>query len=195
MDKTAKKGKIVVVSAPSGCGKSTIIRNILDKGDLPLRFSVSATNRNARPGEIDGQHYHFMTTPEFRRAIADNRFVEWEEVYPGRYYGTLKDELQKEIEAGNNVILDIDVKGAVNVKKLFGDGALTIFIVPPSVDEIRRRLEGRKSESPDVINERVGKAEYEMSFADLFDCQVVNDILEDAIAQTHATLKDFINQP
>lgn len=189
---TPKKGKIFVVSAPSGCGKSTIINTILDKGDVPLRFSVSATNRAPRAGEEDGVHYHFMSTPEFRQAVADNRFIEWEEVYPGRYYGTLKDEVRRAIDRGENIILDIDVKGAINVKKYFGDDALTLFILPPSIEELQHRLESRGTDAPDVIAERVGKAEYEISFADRLDYRIVNDNLNKAVEQTRNLINDFL---
>ena len=188
-----KSGKIIVISAPSGCGKSTIINSILDSGTPQLRFSVSATNRSPRKGEMDGVHYHFMTTEEFRDAIAADKFVEWEEVYPGRYYGTLKSEIDRIIDKGGNVILDIDVKGGVNVKKLYGDRAKTIFILPPSIEELRHRLEGRGTDAPEIIEERVGKAEYELSFADSFDSRVVNDDLDVAIDQTRELIEDFIN--
>lgn len=189
-----KSGKIIVVSAPSGCGKSTIINSILDSGTPELRFSVSATNRRPRKGEVDGVHYHFLTTEEFREAIAENKFVEWEEVYPGRFYGTLKSEIERIAEKGGNVILDIDVKGALNVKEMYGDRAITIFFLPPSIDELRHRLESRGTDTPEVIDERVDKAEYEISFADRFDRRIVNDDLDRAIDQTRKEIEDFINQ-
>lgn len=188
-----KRGKIIVLSAPSGCGKSTIINNILDAGDIPLNFSVSATNRLPREGEEDGVHYHFMSTQDFREAVADNRFIEWEEVYPGRFYGTLKDEVRKAIDRGENIILDIDVKGAVNVKKQFGDDALTVFVLPPSIEELRRRLIARGTEDLSIIDERVAKAEYEISFADSLDKRIVNDDLEKAVETTRGIILDFIN--
>lgn len=188
-----KKGKIIVVSAPSGCGKSTIINSILDSGEPTLRFSVSATNRQPRKGEVDGVHYHFMTTEEFRDAIADNSFVEWEEVYPGRYYGTLKSEIERIIDKGGDVILDIDVKGGLNVKRLYGDRAKTIFFLPPSIEELRHRLETRATDKPEIIEERVNKAEYEISFADQFDERIVNDDLEQAIEKTRKTITDFLD--
>lgn len=191
MDNT-KKGKIFVVSAPSGCGKSTIINTILDRKEFPLRFSVSATNRAPRAGEIDGVHYHFLTTEQFREAIAEGRFIEWEQVYPGRYYGTLKSEVQSAIERGENIILDIDVKGAINVKNQFGDDALTLFVLPPSIDELRRRLINRGTDNPEVIDERVAKAEYEISFADSLDLQIINDDLERAVADTEKIINDFL---
>lgn len=187
-----KSGKIIVVSAPSGCGKSTIINSILDSGEPALRFSVSATNRRPRPGEVDGVNYHFMTTEEFRDAIAEDKFVEWEEVYPGRFYGTLKSEIERIVDKGGDVILDIDVKGGLNVKKLYGDRVKTIFFMPPSIEELRRRLEGRGTDAPEIINERVNKAEYEISFADQFDERIVNDHLDKAIERTREVINNFI---
>lgn len=187
-----KSGKIIVVSAPSGCGKSTIINSILDSGEPALRFSVSATNRRPRPGEVDGVNYHFMTTEEFRDAIAEDKFVEWEEVYPGRFYGTLKSEIERIVDKGGDVILDIDVKGGLNVKKLYGDRVKTIFFLPPSIEELRRRLEGRGTDAPEIINERVNKAEFEISFADQFDERIVNDHLDNAIERTREVITNFI---
>ncbi len=192
--KPRKSGKIIVVSAPSGCGKSTIINSILDSGQPELRFSVSATNRRPRPGEVDGVHYHFLTTEEFRDAIAENKFVEWEEVYPGRFYGTLKSEIDRIIDKGGNVILDIDVKGGLNVKRLYGDRVKTIFFLPPSISELRHRLESRGTDAPEIIDERVNKAELEISFADSFDERIINDDLEKAISLTRRTIEDFINK-
>lgn len=190
---TKKKGKIFVVSAPSGCGKSTIINSILDAGEFPLSFSVSATNRAPRAGEEDGVHYHFLSTDDFKHAVAENRFIEWEEVYPGRYYGTLKEEVQRSIDRGENIILDIDVKGAINVKQQFGDDALTLFILPPSIDELRKRLIARGTDNPEVIDQRVSKAEYEISHADLLDRRIVNDDLDTAIEATRSIISDFLN--
>lgn len=186
------EGKIIVVSAPSGTGKSTIIKAISEKGDIDMKFSVSATNRSPRPGEVDGVSYNFLTTETFKEKIAENAFVEWEEVYPGRYYGTLKSEIERTCKAGHNVILDIDVKGALNVKKIFGDKALTLFIQPPSVDELKKRLEARGTETTESLNQRLSKAEYELSFAPQFDCTVVNDNLDTAITDTKAVIKDFL---
>lgn len=186
------KGKVIVISAPSGCGKSTIINAILDKGEFDLGFSVSATNRQPRQGEQDGIHYRFMTTAEFRDAVDRGEFIEWEEVYAGRYYGTLRSEVDRIIEAGHNVVLDIDVKGALNVKKAYGDSCLTLFIQPPSVGELRRRLENRGTEDPAAIDDRIARAEYELSFAPKFDRTVVNGDLDTAVADTEAILHDFI---
>ena len=185
-------GKIIIISAPSGCGKSTIINAILAEGKIDMQFSVSATNRSPREGEQHGVSYFFLNDAEFHKAIAEDAFVEYEEVYPGRYYGTLKSEVARICEAGHNVVLDIDVKGGVNVKKLYGDQARSIFIMPPSIDELRRRLEGRATDSAEVIAERVGKAEYEIGFAKDYDFQIVNDDLATAIAQTAKIIEEFV---
>ncbi len=185
-------GKVIIISAPSGCGKSTIINAILAEGEIDMQFSVSATNRAPREGEQHGVNYFFLTDEEFRKAIAEDAFVEYEEVYPGRFYGTLKREVARICEAGHNVVLDIDVKGGVNVKKLYGEEARSIFIMPPSVEELRRRLEGRATDSAEVINERVGKAEYEIGFAKDYDFQVVNDDLATAVTQTKALIEEFV---
>ncbi len=190
---THKKGKIVVISAPSGCGKSTIINSILGTGELPMRFSVSATNRSPREGEVDGVHYHFLSTAQFRDAIAAGEFVEWEQVYPGRYYGTLRSELQNATDRGENIILDIDVKGALNVKKQFGDGAITIFIMPPSIAALKERLEKRGTDAPDVIAERIDKAQFEIDHAPQFDLTIVNDDLPVAVAATESAIGKFLN--
>lgn len=186
-------GKVIVLSAPSGCGKSTIINSILDGGDVDMQFSVSATNRSPRAGEEDGVNYHFMTTEAFQEAVAAGEFLEWEEVYPGRFYGTLRSEVDRVIDTGHNVVLDIDVKGALNVKRIYGDRALTIFIEPPSLEELQRRLEGRGTETAETIAVRIGKAEYELGFAADFDVRVVNDDLERAISDTRHIITDFIN--
>ena len=185
------KGKVIIISAPSGCGKSTIIRAIMERGKVDLKFSVSATNRPPREGETDGVNYHFITTEEFQQAIADDRFVEYEEVYPGRCYGTLKSEIVERCERGETVVLDIDVKGGVRVKELFGRDALSIYIMPPSVEELRRRLEGRATDSAEAIDQRVSKAEFELGFAPRYDCRVINDQLDLAVEQTEAIILDF----
>lgn len=187
-----KKGKIIIVSAPSGCGKSTILNRLLDSGETDMQFSVSATNRPPRPGEVDGVNYYFMTDDEFRKAIAEGRFVEYEEVYMGRFYGTLKSEIERITDQGHNVVMDIDVKGAMNVKKAFGPDALSIFIAPPSVDALRQRLEGRGTETAEAIADRLGRAEYELGFAPKFDCKVVNDELDRAVAEVDTIIKEFV---
>lgn len=188
-----KQGKIIVLSAPSGCGKSTIIHKLLEgEGALPLEFSVSATNRAPRTGETDGVSYHFMSTEDFRDAVAAGRFIEWEEVYPGRYYGTLRSEIDNKIAAGRDVVLDIDVKGALNVKRIYGDKAVTIFILPPDVEELRRRLVGRATDSPEVIEQRVAKADYELGFAPQFDFRVVNEDLDEAVDEARRIITQHI---
>lgn len=187
-------GKIIIISAPSGCGKSTIINAIMTPERKDLTFSVSATNRSPRPGEVHGVNYYYLTDEEFRRHIEQGDFVEYEEVYPGRFYGTLRSEIESKCAAGLNVILDIDVKGGVNVKEMFGDRAMSVFVEPPSVDELRRRLEGRATDSPEVINERVARADYELTFAPRYDRRVVNDNLPEAIEATRQLIDNFINE-
>lgn len=186
--------KIIILSAPSGCGKSTIIGRLMERGDLNLAFSISATSRAPRGTEKHGVDYYYLTAEEFRRRIDAGDFVEYEEVYPGRFYGTLRSEIDRITSGGSNVVLDIDVKGALNVKRIYGDRALTLYIVPPSIDELRRRLEGRATDAPDVIEERVGKAAYELTFAPQYDCSVVNDRLDDAVEEAHRIIKDFIER-
>lgn len=186
------EGKIIIVSAPSGCGKSTIINRLLQKGEIDMEFSVSATNRQPREGEVHGVSYWFLTDEEFRQAIADDNFVEYEEVYPGRFYGTLKSEVERRCREGHNVVLDIDVKGGVNVKRMYGERALALFIEPPSIDALRVRLEGRGTESPEAISQLLGKAEYELSFAPSYDIRIVNDDLDKAVADTEKAIKQFV---
>lgn len=166
----------------------------MDRGELDLEFSVSATNRKPREGEIDGVNYHFLSDQEFKDLIAENAFVEYEQVYPGRFYGTLRSEIQNRVAQGHNVILDIDVKGGVNVKKQFGDDAMSIFIAPPSIDELRKRLKGRGSDSNEEIEQRVGRAEYELGFQTDYDHVVVNDNLDEAIAQIEGLMASFIKK-
>ena len=187
-----KKGKIIVICAPSGSGKSTIINNILDAGDIDMQFSISATNRAPRPGEQHGVHYYFMSTDEFREAISRDEFIEWEQVYPGRYYGTLRSQVIKAADEGHNVILDIDVKGALSVKDIFGDQALTIFIKAPSLDDLRERLIARGTDKPEVIAQRLAKAEYELDFARKMDAVMVNADIDRAVAETRSLITDFI---
>lgn len=189
-----KKGKIVIISAPSGCGKSTIISAIAERGNVEMRFSVSATNRPPRPGEVDGVNYHFLTDEEFAHHIAADDFVEYEEVYPGRFYGTLKSEIDHRLAKGDTVVLDIDVKGGVNVKQMYPDQSLAIFIEPPSIDALRARLTGRGTESADTLAQRLGRAEFELTMASQFDLTVVNDRLDDAVKATESAIIDFLEQ-
>ena len=174
--------KVIIFSAPSGSGKSTIVNYLLSRG-LGLEFSISATCRSPRGEERHGKEYYFFSTDEFRQKIDKDDFLEWEQVYPGCYYGTLKSELERIWAKGHTVVFDVDVVGGVNIKKIFGERALSIFVQAPSVEVLRQRLESRGTDSAEKIEERVAKAEYEMTFADKFDIVVVNDKLESALEQ------------
>lgn len=186
-------GKLIIFSAPSGSGKSTIINYLLKQG-LDLAFSISATSRPPRGTERDGVEYFFLTPDEFRERIARGEFLEYEEVYPGRFYGTLKSQVEKQLAEGQNVIFDVDVVGGCNIKQYYGDRALSVFIQPPSVEELRRRLVGRSTDAPEVIADRVAKAEYELGFAPKFDVVVVNDDLETAERQALDIIRNFLKK-
>ncbi len=183
--------KVIIISAPSGAGKTSIIKQLLQKVDK-LAFSVSATSRAIRNGETDGRDYYFLTTSEFKEKILKNEFVEWEEVYPGQFYGTLQSELNRIWEQGNCVLFDVDVKGGINLKKIFGKQALSIFIMPPSVDELRKRLENRHTENSGSLEKRIAKAEFEITFSKHFDKVVVNDKLEKATEEVYNNIKTFM---
>ena len=187
-------GKLIIISAPSGCGKSTIIHEIEERGNVEMKFSVSATNRAPRPGEQHGVNYYFLTTEEFHDKVVAGEFLEYEEVYPGRFYGTLRSEIDRRLECGDIIVLDIDVNGGLNVKKVYGDRALSIFIQPPTIESLRSRLEGRGTESPEVIDQRVSRAEYEISLAPKFDVTIVNDYLPQAVTEAEDTIKAFIKR-
>ncbi len=187
------KGKVIIISAPSGCGKSTIINAILAEGDIDMQFSISATNRQPREGESHGVNYFFLTDDEFRQNIADGKFIEYEEVYPGRFYGTLRSEIERITSAGHNVIMDIDVNGGINVKKQLGSQALGIFIAPPDIETLRQRLINRGTDTPDVIEQRVARAEYEIGQGKKYEACVVNDDLSAAIAETRSVIMQFLN--
>lgn len=187
------KGKIIIFSAPSGSGKSTII-NFLMQQNLNLAFSISATSRPPRGTEQHGVEYFFLTPEDFRQRIANGEFLEYEEVYKDRFYGTLKEQVEKQLEKGQNVVLDVDVKGGCNIKNYYGNRALSIFIQPPSIEALRQRLNGRGTDSPEVIEDRIARAEYELGFADKFDTVVVNDDLEKAQQEALQILKDFLNK-
>lgn len=188
------KGNCLIFSAPSGSGKSTIVQWLTkEHPELNLVFSISATSRPPRGTEQHGVEYFFLTPEEFKAKIDANEFLEYEEVYTDRYYGTLKSQVEEQLESGKNVIFDIDIKGGINVKKFFGDRALSLFIQPPSVEELRKRLVGRATDSAEQIEERLAKAEYEMSFAPQFDQIIVNDDLDTAKADTLKTIRNFLN--
>lgn len=188
-----ERGKLIIFSAPSGSGKSTLINYLMQQG-LPFSFSVSATSREPRGSEVDGKEYYFLTAEQFRQRIANDEFLEYEEVYPGKFYGTLKCEVERLCNAGRHVLFDVDVVGGVNIKKFYGDEALSIFIQPPSVEVLRERLIGRATDAPEVIATRVAKAEEELSYAPRFDRVIVNDILEEAQKCVLATVMEFINE-
>lgn len=189
----AKRGKVIIFSAPSGTGKSTIINWLMNEHkELHLAFSISCTSRPPRGKERNGVEYFFVTPEEFRKKIAEGEFLEYEEVYKDRFYGTLKSQVDKQLEAGDNVVLDIDVKGASRVKEHYGSEALSLFIMPPSIDELRRRLEGRATDAPEVIEQRLERAAFEMTFAEKSDRRVVNDSLEKAEAETLKIVSDFV---
>ncbi len=183
--------KAVIFSAPSGSGKSTVVGHIL-KLHPELEFSISAASRAPRGSERNGVEYWFISADEFRKRIAADEFVEYEEVYPGSYYGTLKSEVERIWAKGNSVIFDVDVKGGVNLKKYFGDRALSVFVQAPSVEELRRRLIGRATDSPEAIERRVAKAAEEMTYADKFDYILINDDLEKAFADAEKVVGDFL---
>jgi guanylate kinase len=188
-----KRGKLIILSAPSGSGKSTILQSLLPRG-LNLAFSISATSRAPRGTEKDGVEYYFISPEEFKRRIDNDEFLEYEEVYTGKYYGTLKSEVERILNAGKNVIFDVDVVGGTNIKKYYGDQACAIFIQPPSKEVLRQRLVGRATDAPEVIEARLAKAEYELSFAPQFDTVIVNDVLETAQEEAYQTIKTFLTQ-
>lgn len=186
-------GSLIIFSAPSGSGKSTIINWLMQEHpELRMHFSISCTSRPPRGQEQNGVEYFFLTPEEFKEKIARNEFVEYEEVYTDRYYGTLKAQVDRQLEAGENVVFDVDVHGAMNIKAAYGERALSIFIQPPSIEALRARLEGRGTEKPEEIEKRIARAEYELTFADKFDTIVINDDLETAKQETLAKIKAFI---
>lgn len=187
------KGKIIIFSAPSGSGKSTIIRKLMEDESLRLGFSISATSRKPRGTESNGVEYYFITDEEFHKRADRGEFIEWEEVYPGTCYGTPASEVERVTSQGRNLVLDIDVKGGVNVKDIYGSEALSIFIMPPSVEVLAERLRGRATDSEEMISRRLAKAEYELGFSDRYDTVIINDDLDEAVAQTKAAIKAFIS--
>ena len=184
-------GKVVIFSAPSGSGKTTIVRRLLEQYPQ-FEFSISATSRAPRGVEQDGVDYHFLTPEAFAEKVKEDAFVEWEEVYAGTCYGTLKSEVERIWAKGNVILFDVDVMGGINLKRIFGEQACSIFIMPPSIEELRRRLVGRATDSMEVIEKRVAKAAFELEKAPEFDHTVINDELEKAIEDTRALLNDFL---
>lgn len=185
-------GKVIIFSAPSGSGKSTIIGRLMSHKELNMAFSVSCTSRQPRGTERHGVEYFFLTPDEFRRKISGGEFLEYEEVYKDRYYGTLKSQVESQLERGDNVVLDVDVKGGCNIKEFYGSRALSIFIQPPSIDELRSRLEGRGTDAPAVIEDRLARAAFELEFAPRFDKVIVNDDLDHAVGEALKAIRDFI---
>ncbi len=186
------RGKLVIFSAPSGSGKSTIIKSLLD-ANVPLSFSISATSRPPRGTEVDGVEYFFLSEQQFKEKIKNNEFLEYMEVYPGRFYGTLRSQVEKQLASGENIVLDVDVCGGCNIKNIYGEQALSIFIQPPSIEELRRRLEKRGTDSAEVIERRIERAEYELSFAPKFDKVIINNDLDTAVSEATSTITRFLD--
>ncbi len=187
------KGKLIIFSAPSGAGKTTIVRQLLNRG-LNLEFSVSATSREPRKNETNGKDYYFISNEVFQQKAKNGEFLEWEEVYNGICYGTLKSEVDRIREMGLNVIFDVDVVGGLNIKKFYGPEALAIFVKPPSVEELRKRLKNRSTETEEKIQMRIAKAEHELSFAPHFDVIIVNDDLDKAVSDAEKLITEFLEK-
>lgn len=186
--------KLIVFSAPSGSGKTTIVRHLLNDTDLPLAFSISATTRKPRPGEVDGKDYYFLSVEAFKERIAKDAFVEWEEVYEGVLYGTLKTEIERIWNAHRAVIFDIDVEGGISIKQFFKEKALTVFVQPPSIEDLRNRLESRNTESQEQLEVRVNKASQELQKSTEFDTILINDQLEKALKEAEQIVAQFLSQ-
>ena len=186
--------KIIIITAPSGAGKTSIVRYLLKKYPAKLSFSISATTRKAREGEVNGKDYYFIGEDLFKAKIHNNEFVEWEMVYEGKYYGTLQSEIERIWAAGKTPVLDIDVKGALRIQERYPDCSLSIFIQPPSVNELKKRLESRGTETTESLAARVNKASYELSFKDHFDHTVVNSDLQAACAETEKLINTYIDR-
>lgn len=190
-----KPGKLIIFCAPSGSGKSTLVQWLMAAHpELHLAFSISCTSRPPRGTEQNGVEYFFISPDEFRQRVAADEFLEYEEVYEGRFYGTLKSQVDTQTQRGENVLFDVDVKGGCNIKDFYGDRALSIFVQPPSIDELRRRLVARATDTPEAIEQRVGKAAYELTFAPRFDYVVVNDDLERAKEEVYRLVSGFVNR-
>lgn len=188
------QNKAIIFSAPSGSGKTTILKNLLEIPDLKIEFSISATSRKPRPGEVEGVDYYYYTEKKFLELVNEGAFIEWEQVYAGFYYGTLKTELDRIWNSGKLVAFDVDVKGGLKLKELFGDQSLLIFVRPPSVKELERRLRNRGTESEETLRLRIDKAVQELEFEKYFDRVVINDVLKDTIDCTYRLIKEFIEK-
>ncbi len=184
--------KILIFSAPSGAGKTTIVKHLLEQEKFSLSFSISATSRNKRENELEAKDYYFLSADEFKAKINNNEFLEWEEVYPGCFYGSLKSEVERLFSEGKNVIFDVDVKGGINIKNYYKEQALSVFIMPPSVEELEKRLLLRSTDHEDSIKVRIEKALFEMSFADRFDVVIINDNLIKTLQEAEDTVESFL---
>jgi guanylate kinase len=193
MSSNQHKGKLVIFSAPSGAGKTTIVHHLLSK-DFKLEFSISACTRAQRKGEVHGKDYYYISLEEFKKSIELDEFVEWEEVYKDNFYGTLKTEVERIWKSGHHVIFDVDVDGGLNLKKAFGERALAVFVMPPSLESLRERLEQRETETPESIARRMGKAPIELQKSVLFDKVILNDDLESAFAKAEEMVGEFLSR-
>ncbi|MFZ9847120.1 MAG: guanylate kinase [Flavobacteriales bacterium] len=193
MSSNQHKGKLVIFSAPSGAGKTTIVHNLLSK-DFKLEFSISACTRAQRKGEVHGKDYYYISLEEFKKSIELDEFVEWEEVYKDNFYGTLKKEVERIWKSGHHVIFDVDVDGGLNLKKAFGERALAVFVMPPSLESLRERLEQRETETPESIARRMGKAPVELQKSVLFDKVILNDDLQNAFAKAEEMVGEFLSR-
>jgi guanylate kinase len=189
-----ENGKLIIFSAPSGSGKTTVVKYLLNS--IPeLAFSISATTRHKRPGEIDGRDYYFLSPEEFRKKIDNGEFLEYEEVYNGLYYGTLRSEIERLWDGGHHVVFDVDVEGGLNIKKQFGDRALAVFLRPPGMQVLMARLKARDTEVEHHLQERIDKALHELKYEDQFDVVIINNILEDTFSQSEEVVRNFIGKP
>jgi guanylate kinase len=186
-------GKLLIFSAPSGAGKTTIVKHLLNIEDLQLEFSISACTRKRRDNEVDNKDYYFISVDEFQAKIEDNAFIEWEEVYKNQYYGTLRSEIDRIKTNNRNIIFDIDVRGGINIKDQFKDNSLAVFVMPPSIEELRERLKSRGTDSEERIQKRLKKADYEMRFANKFDKIIINKNLDNALKEAEEIVRKFIN--
>lgn len=187
-------GKLIIFSAPSGAGKTTIVQHVLKKFSDQLEFSISACTRSKRPNEVDGKDYHFISTEDFKQKIKNHEFVEWEEVYTGQFYGTLKSELDRIWKSGKQVIFDLDVQGGLNLKRSFGRSAFAIFVMPPSLEILELRLKQRQTETPESLSKRVNKAREEILVADQFDKILINENLDKACANAEHLVAEFLKK-